>query len=93
MIKTRYGTINAPMKVFVDSNPADDVVVKYKGKEFDSGAFYCPYVPLHVYESPSQRLNRKRLHDTFPWRLRTVWSQARRAIGRILRSLVQTKRS
>ena len=43
------GTLNAAMKVYVDSY-ADDlkpVLVGYKGSsEADAAAFYCPYIPL-----------------------------------------------
>ena len=43
------GTLNASMRVYVDSYAADDtsVLVGYKGSsEADAPAFYCPYIPL-----------------------------------------------
>jgi len=43
------GTLNAAMKVYVDSYAADtqSVLVGYKGSsEADAPAFYCPYIPL-----------------------------------------------
>lgn len=47
--KTRYGLIDDAMKVYVDPNSGDKpAVLNYKGKEFDTGAFYCPYVPLQT---------------------------------------------
>lgn len=42
------GTLNGQMKIYVDqfAGPGSDILLGYKGNETDSGAFYCPYVPL-----------------------------------------------
>ena len=42
------GTLNAAMKIYVNTYAADDdVLVGYKGtSESDAAAFYCPYIPL-----------------------------------------------
>jgi hypothetical protein len=42
------GTLNAAMKVYVNTYAADDdVLIGYKGtSESDAAAFYCPYIPL-----------------------------------------------
>ena len=43
------GTLNSPMRVYVDNYAADSVsaLVGYKGPgEMDAASFYCPYVPL-----------------------------------------------
>ena len=92
--KTRYGVYVDP----ASSDSDDTVAVAYKGKSaMDSGAFYCPYIPLQSVTPLTQRLARKRQKDSFPWRLRAVWERisdrVERATGRIWRSLVRKFRS
>lgn len=55
---TYAGILNGKFKVFIDPYaPAgvDFVVVGYKGgNQYDTGLFYCPYVPLQMFKTVGQ---------------------------------------
>ena len=55
---TYAGVLNGKFKVFIDPYaPAgvDFVVVGYKGaNQYDTGLFYCPYVPLQMFKTVGQ---------------------------------------
>lgn len=55
---TFAGTTTTGMRVYIDPYAAGDyMVVGYKGPGFDSGFFYCPYVPLQKVQAV--------MYDTF----------------------------
>ncbi|RYF11139.1 MAG: hypothetical protein EOO77_20100 [Oxalobacteraceae bacterium] len=41
-------SLSTKYKVYTGSNLPKDLLVSYKGSSFDSGSFYCPYVPLGI---------------------------------------------
>lgn len=46
-----YGSIDSKVNIYVDLKSENhDILMGYKGENFDSGYMYCPYVPFGVVE-------------------------------------------
>ena len=53
---TFAGVLNGRTKVYIDPySTADYITVGYKGTNpYDSGVFYCPYVPLQMFRAVAE---------------------------------------